>query len=213
MSAGYIYILINKSLDGLIKIGSTTLGAEKRVKQLSSSTGVPTPFIVAYESYVNDCVNFEKQIHDQLSEFRANPNREFFRYPLYKAIGLIQNLNKMETDTDVFEAIEILSLLSARYGNNIKSYISSIRVCQDNERVYLEFTENRYMAGYLKNQIINRIDLGFIVGDYKDKMFDSKNHIRINVNKFLDLDDYSILNSVCELFTKEWVEKQLTGTF
>lgn len=29
MSAGYIYVLINKSLEGLIKIGSTTLGAKE----------------------------------------------------------------------------------------------------------------------------------------------------------------------------------------
>lgn len=78
MSAGYIYILINKSLEGLIKIGSTTLGVKERARQLSSSTGVPTPFIVAYEIYVEDCINFEKQIHNQLSEFRVNPNREFF---------------------------------------------------------------------------------------------------------------------------------------
>ena len=50
MSAGYIYILINKSFDGLLKIGSTTLGAEERARQISASTGVPMPFIVACKS-------------------------------------------------------------------------------------------------------------------------------------------------------------------
>ena len=211
MSAGYIYILINKSLEGLIKIGSTTLGVKERARQLSSSTGVPTPFIVAYEIYVEDCINFEKQIHNQLSEFRVNPNREFFRYPLHKAIELIQSLNKAETDIDVFEAIEISSFLLARYGNNIESSISSMRICQDGERVYFEFTKDEYIADYLKNQIITRTDLGFIVNGGEDRMFNPKDQIRVNVDKFLDLDDYSMLNCVNEIFTQQWVENQLAA--
>lgn len=104
MGAGYVYILINKSLDGLIKIGSTTLGAEERARQLSSSTGVPTPFMVAYEIYVDNSTKLEKQIHNLLDEFRVNPNREFFKYPLHKAIELIQKLNKND-DINVFESI------------------------------------------------------------------------------------------------------------
>lgn len=59
MNAGYIYILLNKSLDGLIKVGSTTLGAKERTRQLSASTGVPMPFIVAYEIYIENCMNSE----------------------------------------------------------------------------------------------------------------------------------------------------------
>lgn len=41
-------------------------------------------------------------------------------------------------------------------------------------------------------------------------MFKPNNHIGVNVNKFLDLDDYSMLNCVGEIFTQEWIEKQLT---
>ena len=46
-----------------------------------------------------------------------------------------------------------------------------MRICQNNERVYFEFTKNEYIADYLKNQIINRIDLGFIIGNDGDRMF------------------------------------------
>lgn len=60
-------------------------------------------------------------------------------------------------------------------------------------------------------QIITRTDLGFIVENYEDRVFEPKNHIRVNVNKFLDLDDYSMLNCVGEIFTQEWIKKQLTG--
>ena len=208
MGAGYVYILINKSLDGLIKIGSTTLGAEERARQLSSSTGVPTPFMVAYEIYVDNSTKLEKQIHNLLDEFRVNPNREFFKYPLHKAIELIQKLNKND-DINVFESIEISSSLLARYGNSIEESISSMRICQNNERVYFEFTKNEYIADYLKNQIINRIDLGFIIGNDGDRMFNVEKHIGVNVDKFLALDDYSMLNCVDKIFTKEWITRKL----
>lgn len=88
-----------------------------------------------------------KQIHNMLDEFRVNPNREFFKYPLHKAIELIQKLNKND-DINVFESIEISSSLLARYGNSIEESISSMRICQNNERVYFEFTKNEYIADY-----------------------------------------------------------------
>ena len=106
---------------------------------------------------------------------RVNPNREFFKYPLHKAIELIQKLNKND-DINVFESIEISSSLLARYGNSIEESISSMRICQNNEHVYFEFTKNEYIADYLKNQIINRMDLGFIIGNDGDRMFNVEKH-------------------------------------
>lgn len=118
---------------------------------------------------------------------------------------MIQRISGSETNTDTFEAIEILSLLLARYGNNIESSISSIRICQDGERVYFEFTVDKYIADYLKDQIITRTDLGFIA-DENDNMFNPNDDININVNKFLELDDYSMLNCVGEIFTEDWIK-------
>ena len=46
---GYVYILVNDSMPGLIKIGKTARNSLARAKDLSSSTGVPTPFKVAFE--------------------------------------------------------------------------------------------------------------------------------------------------------------------
>lgn len=61
MEYGYIYILNNNSMSGLIKIGSTVINAQERAKQISSNTGVPTPFKVAYELYVPNYKEFEKR--------------------------------------------------------------------------------------------------------------------------------------------------------
>ncbi len=209
MGAGYIYILTNDSYKGLIKIGSTTLGAQERAKQLSSNTAVPTPFRVAYEVYVDDYLNFEKELHEKLCEFRVNPNREFFNYPLNKAIKLIDSLKDFDKyqNEDKFEAIEILPQILQRYGENIDNQISSMRIFQNNDRVYFEFTKDEYISEYLKNQYITRVDLAFIIEDVdeNDLLFKSQAPININVKKFLELDDISMANCVGEIFTDDWI--------
>ncbi len=43
---GYVYVLMNSSMRGLVKIGKTEREPEERAKELSASTGVPTPFMV-----------------------------------------------------------------------------------------------------------------------------------------------------------------------
>ena len=53
MAAGYIYALINPSLEGLVKIGKTTRDPTDRVRELSSSTAAPTPFVLAFDVYVD----------------------------------------------------------------------------------------------------------------------------------------------------------------
>ena len=39
--AGFIYILVNRALPDLVKVGKTTTSPEQRTEELSSSTGVP----------------------------------------------------------------------------------------------------------------------------------------------------------------------------
>jgi hypothetical protein len=48
---GFVYVLINPSLPSYVKIGKTTKDPSIRAAELSSATGVPTPFYVAYEAY------------------------------------------------------------------------------------------------------------------------------------------------------------------
>ena len=61
LNQGYVYILINESYINLIKIGSTSFKSEDRAKRLSATTGVPTPFKVAFEMFVDNCKEFEKE--------------------------------------------------------------------------------------------------------------------------------------------------------
>ncbi len=88
---GFIYILINPSLAGLLKIGKTRRSPEGRASELSAATGVPTPFIVAFDEQFDDCDTAERYIHTLLQEkgYRVAENREFFRMPLKEAVKIL----------------------------------------------------------------------------------------------------------------------------
>jgi hypothetical protein len=53
----------------------------ERAAELSAVTGVPAPFIVAFEQTFKDCAAAERGIHAELDRrgLRVMPNREFFR--------------------------------------------------------------------------------------------------------------------------------------
>lgn len=102
---GYVYIMINPSYQGLVKIGKTTKEPEDRAKELSSATGVATPFVVVYHREFNNCHKAEQNIHSILEEkgFRINNSREFFSISIPEAITLLMSLPNDEDDSDVFE--------------------------------------------------------------------------------------------------------------
>ena len=85
-NAGYVYILANSSMPNLVKIGKTTRCPEQRAKELSSGTGIASPFFVAYHSYFNDCSFVEKYLHKNLEDMRYSSNREFFNLPIKDAV-------------------------------------------------------------------------------------------------------------------------------
>lgn len=78
MSRGYVYVLTNEAMPGLVKIGKTTRDVEQRVSELWQ-TGVPSPFVVAHSVLSPDCSDMERAAHDNFSNFRVNQGREFFR--------------------------------------------------------------------------------------------------------------------------------------
>lgn len=91
MGMGYVYILVNDSMPGLVKIGRA-----KDVDQRASSlftTGVPTPFKVVFALHSDECERLEDEIHAFLDEFRVNPDREFFRCSKDMTIETLEKLH------------------------------------------------------------------------------------------------------------------------
>lgn len=85
---GYVYVLTNPSMPGLIKIGRTTNLPSQRMAELHS-TGVPTPFQLEFCVEVEDCVAAEKAAHRALAEHRIASGREFFRTSVKHAINSV----------------------------------------------------------------------------------------------------------------------------
>lgn len=110
VSLGYIYVLSNPSISNGLKIGFTKRPVEERVKELSSSTGVPTPFVIEYWKLTNDVEGVERLVHKELGQFRLNSNREFFNVALEVAVDAIKDncipvITEFERDTSLSELL------------------------------------------------------------------------------------------------------------
>jgi hypothetical protein len=90
VSAGYLYVLQNETMPGILKVGKTTRDPTDRASELSG-TAVAVPFVVAYSAYYRDCDAAEAFVHDRLDRggYRVSDQREFFRAPLADIIRLL----------------------------------------------------------------------------------------------------------------------------
>ena len=100
---GSVYILTNKGMPNLVKIGYTTRTAKERAEELyrdrngRAITGVPMRFDVAHEEFCDNPRELETLIHQELAELRPNREREFFTFPeLSEAIQRLKEVHKRE---------------------------------------------------------------------------------------------------------------------
>jgi len=87
---GYIYVLKNPSMPGLVKIGFTDRSVKVRAEELSSASGVPTPFTIHGQVASPNVKNVERKIHSILRAKRLSGSREFFRIDPDEALNVIQ---------------------------------------------------------------------------------------------------------------------------
>lgn len=84
-AAGFVYVLANLAMPGVLKIGRTSRNPLDRATELYT-TGVPYPFQVCFAIYSSDATVFEENIHERLEEVRLNGSREFFRISVEDAV-------------------------------------------------------------------------------------------------------------------------------
>lgn len=96
--SGYLYVLINESMEGIVKIGYTTRSPRLRASELSSPTGVPTPFISVYTKEFKDVESAEDHVHSilEIQGLRVSNNREFFKTSVDNAIDTIEYVKRIE---------------------------------------------------------------------------------------------------------------------
>lgn len=102
MTKGYVYILTNESMTGVVKIGKTTRTPQKRCEELWQ-TGVPTPFRVFEAVYSPDCHALERDIHVALRGARVSSSREFFWMPASEAKEELDHLHRLQVDRLIAE--------------------------------------------------------------------------------------------------------------
>lgn len=111
-TCGYVYILSNPAMPGILKIGRSINGGRSRANDLykQGGTGVPMPFKMEFEIWSDNCFSSESYIHEELRFCRINESREFFRIELNEAIRVLMsvigsdyNLTTGHTDFTVTE--------------------------------------------------------------------------------------------------------------
>ena len=76
---GFVYLLGNKSMPNLYKIGCTERSPSRRARELSGATGVPTQFDVICYWEGENFQKYERELHEVFDGSRINDSREFFQ--------------------------------------------------------------------------------------------------------------------------------------
>ena len=86
---GWVYIISNEAMPGLLKVGFTLKDPSLRARELEG-TGVPHPFVVDYEILVENPRALEQSIHKKLANFHEQ--KEWFRCTLSEAVEAVRVL-------------------------------------------------------------------------------------------------------------------------
>jgi len=86
---GFVYIISNKSMPGLIKVGYSTKDPELRARELNN-TGSPDPYVVEYEMLIEEPHKIEQQTHRFL--FSKCEGKEWFRCSAEEAVAAIKQV-------------------------------------------------------------------------------------------------------------------------
>jgi len=82
MPKGWIYLITNPAMPGLVKVGYSMKDPTIRAKDLAG-TGMPHAYVVAYEALVSDPYVVEQKVHSLLERHREG--KEWFRCDIARA--------------------------------------------------------------------------------------------------------------------------------
>lgn len=86
---GFVYVLSNEAMPGIVKVGMTKRLAEDRAKDLYG-TSVPLAFDVEFRAATSHAKMVEDKSHAILAPLRVAANREFFRATPSEAIDAVK---------------------------------------------------------------------------------------------------------------------------
>ncbi len=86
---GWVYVIFNKAMPGLVKVGYSMKDPELRASELNH-TGSPHPYCVDYEMLVYEPRDVEQRAHKLLSDW--SEGKEWFRCSTEEAVAVIKEV-------------------------------------------------------------------------------------------------------------------------
>jgi hypothetical protein len=74
----WVYVLVNSSMPGIVKIGLTTTSVSQRVREINKTTGIPTPWVPVFDFKCTRSDLLEAELHEYFDAYRVADNREMF---------------------------------------------------------------------------------------------------------------------------------------
>ena len=135
---GWVYVLTNEAMPGIVKVGHTMNDPAIRAEELSSDTGVPLPFVVAYKALVVNPKQIELKVHGKLHSKRLNNRREFFKCEPFEAIRYIRETTTIkyeESKEDIDRRIQHQKELEEQDRIRRKQELDSRRSLEEQNRL------------------------------------------------------------------------------
>ena len=160
---GWVYVLTNKSMLGLVKVGFSTKDPALRAKELSG-TGNPHSHDLAYDLLAHDPFDIEQRTHTRLGQYQEG--KEWFRCTIEVAIAAI----RLEADQDkILETIRVASNQALKDAEELlrqaETQAQELRANQirtTNLQQFCKLLEMSYMA---RKEIVTLLLKGWKNGD------------------------------------------------
>ena len=140
---GFVYIMSNKAMPGLVKIGFSTKHPAIRAIELDG-TGLPHKFAVEYCAFVDEPNFLEQRAHKALG--RYNEGKEFFRISVETAITCILDIAEDTETRLLYEEGDLESRATAKRDRDERAKFYSFLA---NERRQLLATEKNALDALL----------------------------------------------------------------
>ena len=185
---GHVYVMINPSMEGLVKIGRTSRTATMRAKDLQT-TGVPKSFIVLWSEFVQDSDEVEETLHTMFADSRVNPRREFFKVEPRDAISALMEValpHRFRLD-EKSARLSIFTRLQEKFASLLRDDLSDVKIAQNEDGVYLETLRRPYQDK--SREVVEYIDLD-VVGN----LCSTRATVSYNADRFMTLGEFDLVN-------------------
>ena len=134
---GWVYVITNKAMPGLVKVGYSRKDPELRAEELNH-TGSPYPYLVEYELLIDEPYQVEQKSHKLLSS--KHEAKEWFRCSPEEAIAAIKQIAGNGVITENYKRAE-RKRAEALYQQELRE-----REAQRNQQLAKQKIENDLVA-------------------------------------------------------------------